>query len=344
MKPLPAINWNAISRKRSELMGFAMLIIVLFHVYLPRTDSFFGLRRTGNIGVDFFFFLSGMGLWYAWAKARQRQPELSFGRLYRKFIYRRLIRICPAWLLMASLYYVPDYLNHGGHSTSIVDLLGDILVNWDFWLHDELTFWYIPAILLFYWVSPFYMELIRRRPDYRWLPLLMVVWCIMVQWVTPVHQTVGHIEIFWSRMPIFFIGVNCGEWIRQEKTHDGSSWWLVLLFVLLPLAASIHMEQMHHGRFPLFIGRMLYIPLTVAGCLLLAHLLEKMPHFIGRMLAFVGTISLEVYLIHVHFVLRYIEPHHLGYWLTALLCLLVTLPLAWLLHKAVDFIVKRLPQ
>ena len=49
-----------ISRYRGELMGAAMLFVILFHVSLPREDAFFGLRRMGNIGVDIFLFLSGM--------------------------------------------------------------------------------------------------------------------------------------------------------------------------------------------------------------------------------------------------------------------------------------------
>lgn len=44
-----------ISRFRGELMGLAILFVMLFHVGLPRTDMFFGLHRIGNIGVDMFF-------------------------------------------------------------------------------------------------------------------------------------------------------------------------------------------------------------------------------------------------------------------------------------------------
>lgn len=336
------MNWNTISRRRSELMGFAMLIIILFHVALPRADAFFGLKRTGNLGVDIFFFLSGMGLWFAWSKACERTPDISFGRRYWQFLRRRLIRIYPAWLIMASLYYIPDYLHGGGHSQSIPDLLGDILFNWGFWHHDELTFWYIPAILAFYLIAPFYMQLIRRCEAYRWLPLVAVVWCVMVQWVTPVHQSVGHIEIFWSRVPIFLIGVNCGEWIRSSRQHDARAWGMVMLLLLLPLLASLHMEQYHHGRYPLFVNRMLYIPLTVSTCIFLAHLLERVPAWICRPLAFVGTISLEMYLIHANFVLHWLTPHHLGYWPTALLCIAITLPLAWLLHKTLEPIIEKL--
>ena len=57
-----------ISRFRGELMGAAMLFIILFHVGLPREDAFYGLRRMGNVGVDMFLFLSGIGLWFSWMK------------------------------------------------------------------------------------------------------------------------------------------------------------------------------------------------------------------------------------------------------------------------------------
>ena len=49
-------------------MGLAIIFVILFHVGLPREDAFFGLKRMGNIGVDFFLFLSGMGLWFSWTK------------------------------------------------------------------------------------------------------------------------------------------------------------------------------------------------------------------------------------------------------------------------------------
>ncbi|MDK7740766.1 acyltransferase family protein, partial [Veillonella nakazawae] len=96
------------------------------------------LRRMGNIGVDIFLFLSGMGLWFSWSK----HPDT------KDFYLRRWLRVYPTWLIMACLYYIPDFtcpnwVRHGGHSTNIIDLIGDISINWDFWLNDELTFWYI---------------------------------------------------------------------------------------------------------------------------------------------------------------------------------------------------------
>ena len=59
----PDIELSNISRYRAEQMGAAMLFVILFHVALDRGDPFYGLRRCGNVGVDIFLFLSGVGLW-----------------------------------------------------------------------------------------------------------------------------------------------------------------------------------------------------------------------------------------------------------------------------------------
>lgn len=316
-----------ISRFRGELMGAAMLFIILFHVGLPRTDLFFGLRRCGNIGVDIFLFLSGVGLWFSWVK----QP--STWSFYR----RRLLRILPAWLIMASLYYIPRFNPQTG---SIIDLIGNITINWNFWLHDELTFWYIPAIMMLYLWAPPYMKLITKHPIYRWSVVLMVLWCVMVQWIIPVHHAVGHLEIFWSRVPIFFLGINFGEMVRREVRIDGAAVWLVLITFVACFASCIYLEQVSHGRFPLFVERMIYIPLTLTAILLLNRIFRRLPQRVNRFWAFFGGLSLEAYLIHNHFVMAWLSPYHLGYWPTSLLTIVLTIPLAWLLHQ----FVKRLLQ
>ncbi len=324
---IPDIELANISRYRGELMGMAMLFVILFHVSLPRADMFFGLRRIGNIGVDIFFFLSGVGLWYSWTK----RPQVKY------FFRRRYQRIYPAWLIAALAYYVP--LFHGGDLMSWVDLAGDVLINWDFWLHDELTFWYIPATMMLYLFAPAYMQLIRRHPIYRWLPVVMVMWCVAVQWVTPLHNAVGHIEIFWSRVPIFFIGINMGQQVMEGKRIDGAGIWLILITFVLGLSTSLYLEQVRHGRFPLFVERMLYIPLTVTAVLLLNRVLRRTPEWLLKVMRWVGAISLECYLVHLHFVLDYL-PKGLGYWPTFFLCIAITLPAAWLLAKLVGRISK----
>ena len=237
------IRFANISLHRSELMGLAMIAIVLFHVSLPRLSPFYGLWRMGNIGVDVFLFLSGVGLWYA----------LTGNKSLKRFFSRRYLRIYPTWFLVACLYYVPRFWQGQHGWKQVIDLAGDVLVNWDFWLQNELTFWYIPATMMLYLLAPAYVRLVSRHSAYRWLPVLMIVWCVAVQWVSPIHDAVGHIEIFWSRVPIFFIGINCGALVKQGLTISPQSVWFLVAAAVLSLGVDIYLEQTRHGLFPLFI-------------------------------------------------------------------------------------------
>lgn len=335
---IPDIELYNMSRFRGEQMGAAMLFVILFHVGLDRWDPMFGLRRMGNVGVDIFLFLSGIGLWYSWTKMTEK--GMATKDMLLRFFKNRYIRIYPAWLIMASLYYIPRF--HGGDIMAWIDLIGDITINWDFWLHDELTFWYVPAIMALYLVAPWYMRLVQSRPIYRWLPLLMVVWCVMVQWVLPIHHAVGHLEIFWSRVPIFFIGINFGELVRTRRQLPGESVWLLLLTFLMTFGTCLYLEQVRHGHFPLFVERMLYIPFTVCTVLVMNRIFRRTPQWVNSAFRFVGALSLEAYLIHIHFVLVYVQPYHMGYWPTFLITVAITLPIAWLLQRAIGFVSARL--
>ena len=223
-------------------------------------------------------------------------------------------------------------------------LLVNIAVNWSFWRADELTFWFIPAIMMMYTFAPFYMKLVLRHPVYRWMPVVAMVWAVMVQYYPPVHQQVGHVEIFWSRIPIFLLGINCGQAVKEGRRLERSAIWLILLVFVLCFMMCIEFEEHWRGRFPLFLERMVYIPFTVAILLLLVQLLRRTPRWVNRTFAFVGMLSLEAYLIHIEFVLKVVDDYRLGYVLTSLIVIAVSLAAAWVLHRLVSLLIKRLPK
>lgn len=84
--------------------------------------------------------------------------------------------------------------------------------------------------MMLYLFTPAYIQLIIKHPTYRWLPALMMAWCIVLQYVSPIHDAVGHIEIFWSRVPIFLLGINMGAAVKEKKTIE----------------AFIHLVNNHH--------------------------------------------------------------------------------------------------
>ena len=55
-----------------------------------------------------------------------------------------------------------------------------------------------------------------------------------------------------------------------------------------------------------------------------------------KVFALVGTVSLEIYLIHIEFVMKNVKPLHLGYWLTLVITLGVSMLLAYLLHYLIE--------
>ena len=83
------MSWKSLSKFRSEIMGLACLWVMLHHNVFDWPNALEPLERFalyGNLGVDIFLLLSGVGLYYAWAK----KPALS------DFYARRFVRLlCP---------------------------------------------------------------------------------------------------------------------------------------------------------------------------------------------------------------------------------------------------------
>ena len=329
---MKAINLHDLSRFRGVLMGIAMLVVMMFHVGFSRHDTFwFCVNRCGNVGVDMFLFLSGIGLWFAWTKA----PSLGGEWARLPLFYRRRIqRIYPAWLLLSSLYYIPLYIE--GKFT-LWQTVGNVLIGWRLWSGFVDEFWFIPMILAFYLVSPFYMMLIQRQRVWCCLPVVAMVFCVLLQYWAPLHDALGHLEILFSRVPVFLLGINAGQWVKEERQLHADAFWLLLLTFVLSLGVCVNFEDGLRGRFPLFLERMVYIPLSISAMLLLCKALSHVPQWLTGALAFVGTVSLELYLVHVNFVLKYLRPYDLGYWLTLLLMTAIALVLAWLVHKLLSF-------
>ena len=69
------MTWRRFSKYRTELMGIACLWIMLYHNRVSWPAGLEPVRRFvdhGNLGVEFFLLLSGMGLYFAW----QKRPPL----------------------------------------------------------------------------------------------------------------------------------------------------------------------------------------------------------------------------------------------------------------------------
>ena len=112
-----SFDLSSISKNRRELMGVAAIMVLLCHapgnnVMMP--SALAEILKYGNVGVDIFLLLSGMGLFYSLDKVDQnKMPIWSW---YLKRFIRVLI---PYWLIAAPFWIYKVFMSH----YSLIDVL-----------------------------------------------------------------------------------------------------------------------------------------------------------------------------------------------------------------------------
>ena len=74
-------NLSLLSKYRTELMGISALLILICHsvAYISMPNFMKYTLSLGNIGVDLFLFISGMGLWYSLEKFNSNNRGSAWG-------------------------------------------------------------------------------------------------------------------------------------------------------------------------------------------------------------------------------------------------------------------------
>jgi peptidoglycan/LPS O-acetylase OafA/YrhL len=326
------IDLSDISRYRKPLMGMAILFVMLFHIPMHHWCLMYPVSNIGNYGVDIFLFLSGIGLWYSWENNNS----------LKRFFHRRFWRVYPEYFIVACVLYIWDFSNAcPRYNDNIAEVVGSILFNLCFWNGKSNSLWFIPAIMTLYIFAPGYMNLIKRNPAYRWLPVLFIVLAFLLQYNNTLHDSLKHLEIFTSRLPIFFIGLNCGQMVKEGKKLKAGSWLPILLVFILSFIVATTFTGYHHPTYPKFLLRMTYIPLTITSIILMCQLFRHTSKYIMSVISFIGGLSLECYLVHEHFIMYpMFNAYHTEYYETAFITIPLAVMLAWLLHRICHFTIR----
>jgi peptidoglycan/LPS O-acetylase OafA/YrhL len=86
------------------LRGVAILLVLWYHVWLVSGQDFGPLdfiAKSGFLGVDLFFFISGFCLFYPYARAKlegRAEPTT------RRFFERRFLKIVPSYLIVLAVF------------------------------------------------------------------------------------------------------------------------------------------------------------------------------------------------------------------------------------------------
>lgn len=280
-------NAYLISSQRSRIMGFSILWIALFHAPLapfPPAFSVLGdFISLGNMGVDVFLFVSGISLYFSF-HANRNVP---------RFYLRRLKRI----LLPTFAVMVPLTLYRMIFRKTVSGILGFVLEVTGFCLFTDgiRTIWFIPTIILLYFLYPVVFGIFRRTRWSRWTLFSLLLVCLLTNLILrfTVPTFWSQSEIFFRRIPIFVIGAYWGKLVYDKREIPLRSWQIAgLAVVLCVLCAFWNARELSRFVSELYLYAAATVPVTM--------LLSVLPQWklLDRILGFFGKITLEFYLTH----------------------------------------------
>ncbi|MCR5060151.1 MAG: acyltransferase family protein [Saccharofermentans sp.] len=320
---------------RGELMGIAALLLITFHAFFPAVDSVPVFRQVedffikyGFLGVDIFFFLSGMGLVYSINKYSTVE-----------FYYRRFRRIFIPFFIVGVFYAVKYHwsaLHFLGAVSGVSFLAGD----------THAILWFVPAIAVCYLLFPFYYRLLKRSGH----PVIFtVVICAAIFITESVFICLGHYDhmLFICRIPVFLLGAMFGE-CRDDKRFSVSV--RVMVISILTLTAGVLVMALAGppvAKWSYFTSSVIAVSFVIPAGVVFSYTRKAM--LLRKFLRFLGMISLELYCVQTvffdEFAIGFINSTLHGYFpfnpalldnIVVFICCVIISYLLYLLNKGIE--------
>ena len=285
---------SLISRYRQEVFGISILWIMLLHgsildkmVFPQHLEMLAVILKHGNVGVDVFLFLSGLGLYYSYV----RESDIGI------YLKKRLARVLVPFLLIGGTYYIWwDVILHGSFQAFLRDIT---LIN--FVLGGNKTVWYVYGILLCYILFPYFYAIIYEK-DGRYKETAFFRICAAVTGLTLlVFMIQKYYPDFYecsesalTRIPVFFLGIAAAKLAKDGRRVSMS--FPVLCWLIVLTAYPILKAQYIVGIYQRYYYCILGIALTVFFTTIF-HMIRWEPFH--KLFCWFGAISFELYLYHI---------------------------------------------
>lgn len=308
-----------ISKFRSELMGWAIMWIMMLHFTFITIKPLGFIAQYGFAGVDIFMLVSGFGLYFS----------LDNNGNISSYLRRRLIRIFPTYYLIgivSSLIIfhdnIPTYLFR--YST-----IG-------FWSNGIYWEWYIPSIVALYFVAP----LLKKTIDngYNIVISTIIVLLLVMSFIIVSQEIVNPKDphfFFLYRTPEFILGMICAFWTKKGITIK-----YFYCILLLGIPFFILLFPKHHDIYNYkYLSLAFLLPIFVISFTSISKLTKP----INPMISLIGKASLEIYLIQTIFFQAIItnkltinQTWHDGITiLLIIICILLGILSHWIINKYV---------
>ena len=325
------MHYRVLSKYRTELMGIAIVWVMLFHSF--DLDLGIGLlnriKNVGFGGVDIFILLSSMGLVCSLSKREQS---------YGAFMARRVSRVLPAYYLVMVPYTLFLILYRDIPWTT---LLWNATLLY-YWVQPPGAFnWYVAGSMGFYLVTP---PCFRRLTHSRRRELLTAIGVLAG---VALSGGLLRADIYYAldvtcRIPTFFLGLLMGFYVLEDRKLG--VWDLIFWFLWLGMSLVYRLVRTVPALSPFFPLDRLFLFVTVPLCLAVCWCFERLPlGWLRRLLRILGTYSLEIYLLNVSLfsevaLLRRFLSFGPSNRLYYLISYTANIALAVLVHKAVDLL------
>ncbi len=278
---------------RAALMGVMIIMIMIFHTRLHYNSHFTQIfAGWGFGGVDGFLFLSALGLFYSFT---MDNCTLSF---YKK----RFIRIIPSY------FVIVFFSNIIRGNTNIADILIQISTI-GFWIPSFLSFfdWFVPSLIIIYLFFPLYYKVFILSP-FKVTVLFVLVFIVLSLLYALNNDYNINMMYFLCRVPIFLLGVlfayynysNSNLFEKKRNIIISVSVSIIGFIMWFFLKTLLTYNQFNGStlNWTLFV-------LIIPGFLYVLTFLTQSNRKLNRSLSFLGSISLELYLIHEHMTFKY---------------------------------------
>lgn len=286
------IHWGLASSYRQEIMGIACIMIMGCHCTFQWPDSFLmkivktAVQNSGNVGVEIFLLVSGIGLCFAYEKCTD----------LKQFYLHRYVRLLVPYLILCVPYWVWRDL-YVGKDNFFMDVF-----QLTFPLKGIITYWYITASAGFYLVFPLVYNWINGK--YRLLQggtremrttILCFLSCIVLLVLMYRHPTLyRNCEIGLTRFVVFVIGCYLGNHVKEEKMIP-AHWILLSGIITISVPLLFQMVSMHDYWYRVFYWFFGWALLVVLMWVLHFDWMGKL----RKAFRFCGERSIELYITHV---------------------------------------------
>ncbi len=207
---------DKISQYRVNLMAIAIILVVVYHYkcWIGGFPWYIGMiLKYGFIGVDMFFFLSGLGLTYSFRK-----------NTLKNFWLNRCRNIIPVYLLYGAILVLVIYAEE--KSLSPLEILYKYSTL-EYTFEHKGVDWYMSAILQLYLLFPVLYHIVRfvKKGIILMVPVVFAISCFCdLHW--------SHLAML-QRIPMFLLGIYCAQNISNNANVIRMFVSYLILFLLL---------------------------------------------------------------------------------------------------------------